>query len=48
MEETGEGSGLGKVEAVGYLADAKGCLAQEEHGLHEEQLVDVVDDGATA
>ena len=48
MEEAGEGGGLGEVEAVGYLGDAQRRLAQQERGLHQQQLVDVVDDGVSA
>ena len=48
LEESGKGGGLGKVELLGYLTDAHGCLAQEEDSLHEQELVDVVDDGASA
>ena len=48
VEETGEGGGLGEVEAVCYLGNAEGGLAQEEGGFHQEQLVDVAGDGTTS
>ena len=46
VEKTGEGGALSEMETVGNLGDAERGLAQEEYGLHEQQLVDVVDDGA--
>ena len=45
VEETGEGGDFGEMEAVGDLGDAHRGLAQQERGLHQEHLVDVVDDG---
>ena len=46
VEEAGEGGDFGEMEAVGDLGDAERGLAQEEHGFHEEHLVDVVNNGA--
>ena len=34
------------MEAVGYLGDAHRGGLQQERGLHQEHLIDVVDDGA--
>ena len=48
LEEAGEGGGFGEVEPVGNLVDAERGLPQKEGGFHEEHLVDVVDDGASA
>ena len=45
-EELAEGRGVGKVEAVGNLRDAQRGGLQQEGGLHQQHLVDVVDDGA--
>ena len=36
------------MELVGNLSDTQRGLAQEEGGLHQQHLVDIVDDGATA
>ncbi len=36
------------MKLVGNLGDAQRGLAQEEHGLHHQHLVDIVDNGATA
>ena len=45
-EELAEGRGVGEVEAVGYLGDAHWGGLQQEGGLHQEHLIDVVNDGA--
>jgi len=46
IEETGEGGDFGEMELVGDLGDAQRGLAQEEGGLHQQHLVDIVNDGA--
>ena len=48
LEEAGEGGGFGEMEAVGDLGNAERGLAQKERGLHQQQLVDVVHNGAAA
>lgn len=48
IEKAGEGGDFGEMEAVGDLGDAQRGLAQEEHGLHQQHLVDVVNDGAAS
>ena len=47
-EELAERGTVGEVETVGYLGDAHRRGAQQERGFHQQHLVDVVDDGATA
>ena len=42
-EELAEGWGVGKVEVVGYLGDAQLGGLQQEGGLHQEHLVDIID-----
>lgn len=46
-EELAEGGGVGEVETVGYLGDAQLRGAQQERGLHDKHLVDVVDNGVS-
>ena len=46
-EEPGERGGFGEVQAIGYIHDGERGLLQQEGGLHQEHLVDVVDDGET-
>ena len=46
-EETGEGGDFSKMELFGYLGDAHRGLTQKKNGLHQKQLVDVVNNGAT-
>ena len=48
VEETGEGGDFGKMELVGDLGDAQRGLTQQEHGLHQKHLVDIVNNGATS
>ena len=45
-EELAERRGVGKMEAVGNLGDAQWGGLQQKGGLHQQHLVDVVDDGA--
>jgi len=47
-EELAERRGVGKMEVVGYLGDAHRGGLQQEGGLHQQHLVDVVDDGAAS
>ena len=44
-EELAERGGVGKVQLCGYLGDAERRGAQQVGGLHQQVLVDVVDDG---
>ena len=46
IEKTGEGGDFSEMELVGNLGDAHRGLAQQERGLHQQHLVDVVNDGA--
>ena len=46
VEEAGEGGDFGEMELVGNLGDAQRGLAQKESGLHQQHLVDIVDNGA--
>ena len=48
VEEAGEGGDFGEMELVGDLGDAQRGLVQEEGGFHQQQLVDVINDGAAA
>ena len=41
LEETGKGGWLREVEPIAYLRYGKGCLAEQECGLHEQHLVDI-------
>ncbi len=48
IEETSEGGDLGKMEAIGDLCDAHRGLTQQERGLHQQHLVDVVDNSTAS
>ena len=47
-EELAEGRGVGKVELVGYLGDAQLGGLQQEGGLHQQHLIDIIDNGAAS
>lgn len=47
QEELTEATLIGKVKSVSNLGDAHRCGAQQERGLHQQHLADIVDDGAT-
>ena len=46
VEEASEGGDFSEMELVGDLGDAQRSLAQQECGLHEKHLIDVIYDGA--
>ena len=46
IEETSEGGDFSEMELVGDLRDAHRGLTQQEYGLHQKHLVDVIDDSA--
>ena len=47
-EELAERGSVSEMEVVGYLGDAQLGGLQQEGGLHQQHLIDIVDDGAAS
>ena len=46
VEEASKGGDFGEMELVGDLGDAQRSLSQQEGSLHQQHLVDIINDGA--